>query len=323
MELLKLKRPIYIPTFRTTSVTVKETADAQPTRHDAFQAQGATYITIERLFHQPRSSVWLARELVPCPAYGEDIWTVSREVVIKESHMAVIEAEQGENPMGELAALLYLSESGHDHVIRVLNYFQSRGGHHFYVVLPYVAGGDLLDKMNDCYSRGLPEDLARGVTRQAVLALLYLKAKHLAHGDLSPENLALDAQGNVVLLDLGMCRIVPPGTTLLAPDPRGKDSYMALEVYKRQHFDPWAADVFSLGATLFTLLCQKPFWDTPEPYTAANVTAHLTNKERRRQVPLSAEAKDLLCAMLHPNPQQRPTLRDMLAHPWLQEHRDE
>jgi serine/threonine protein kinase len=205
--------------------------------------------------------------------------------------------------------------------VRVLNYFQSAGGQRLFVVQPYVAGGDLLDYFNTtCCGKGLPEPQAKGLLRQAVEGLQYLKLHHVAHGDLSPENLALDGSGNVVVLDLGMCRVVPPSVELLpAARFRGKHAYAPLETFKGQRFDPWAADVFSLGATLFVLLCGEKFWAAPVDFRDSHLHARIERASRRRQVPLSTEARHLLGCMLHPEPHQRPTLDAILGHAWLQE----
>jgi serine/threonine protein kinase len=299
-------------------------ADQVPITVPAYTAQGLTYTRKKVLFAEDRSTVLIASQVVPCPEEGDGVWREQQLVVMKVSDIDVILHEDSEDPMGELTALWHTSQPGHRNVVRLLNFFQSAGGKYLYIVLPYVAGGDLLGYRHRLYRHvGLPEAEAKVMMRQTIHGLLYLKDKGLAHGDLSPENLALDGYGNVVVLDLGMCRVVPPSRPLpLDPtDFRGKRAYAPIETWDERRFDPWAADVFSLGATFFELLRCTGVWerDRPQDVPVDTLFHRIRTSRRGGQAELSEEAKDLLCAMLHPDYTQRPTLKQILCHPWLQE----
>jgi serine/threonine protein kinase len=224
--------------------------------------------------------------------------------------------------MGELTALWHTSQPGQRNIVSLLNFFQSAGGDFLFIVLPYVAGGDLLDYLNTHHRHvGLPEGDAKQLLRQAVHGLLYLKDKGLAHGDLSPENLALDGYGNVVVLDLGMCRVLPARGISHPTCFKGKRAYAPIETFRQWRHDPLAADVFCLGATFFTLLRSQYFWvsDGPRVVSVQDVAHRVDICRTQGQAELSKEAKDLLCGMLHPDYTRRPTLEQILCHPWLQE----
>jgi serine/threonine protein kinase/tetratricopeptide (TPR) repeat protein len=77
-----------------------------------------------------------------------------------------------------------------------------------YLVMPFVPGRNLREVAREMGV--LPEPLVRSVARQISGGLAALHAAGFAHGDIKPENIRLDAEGNAVLLDLGFARSLAP-----------------------------------------------------------------------------------------------------------------
>ncbi|XP_028855046.1 tribbles homolog 3 [Denticeps clupeoides] len=98
-------------------------------------------------------------------------------------------------------------------------------------------------------------------------------------------------------------------------DKHGCPAYVGPEILNSRHsYSGKAADVWSLGVVLYTMLVGRyPFQDV-EP-------AALFSKIRRGvyTIPdtLSARAKSLVCCMLRKVPSQRLEASDILLHPWL------
>lgn len=88
---------------------------------------------------------------------------------------------------------------------------------------------------------------------------------------------------------------------------------------REEAFDPFAADVWSLGICLYTMLMGHHLYDS----TSSPAFRLLANGGVREVVKvyegyelprLSLAALDLVCSMLHGDPAQRPTLEKVLAH---------
>ena len=62
---------------------------------------------------------------------------------------------------------------------------------------------------------GLPEQQARHLTRQLVSAVQYLHSKSVVHRDMKPDNLMLDAAGNLKLIDFGLSNTLMDPTDVL------------------------------------------------------------------------------------------------------------
>ena len=120
------------------------------------------------------------------------------------------------------------------------------------------------------HRRTIPDDLAQSICRILLEDLRYMQQHRLCHFDLSPENILMNdtLPLQMVLFDFeeGFRRI--DDTTVPCPKYRfSKFPYAAPEIYHNYtchmakmdynpYIDPYAADVWSLGATLFTILTQ-------------------------------------------------------------------
>jgi serine/threonine protein kinase len=135
-----------------------------------------------------------------------------------------------------------------------------------------------------------------------------------------------------------------PPVLLTAQPFRGKVAYAAPELVLEQPFDPFAADIFSLGCTLFALLAGRLLLEpassakqkgaTTTNYNGGGPRGALRGRPRfaallRREwstlfelhksnfqlPPLAAE---LIQGMIEPDPRKRLTLEEVAAHPWVQ-----
>src|SRR3954454_6244504 len=172
-----------------------------------------------------------------------------------------------------------LSTLKHPGVVNVVDYFTHWSG--VYLVMEMIKGDDLGVMLKERGNPGLPIDDAIEYTRQACEALQYVHDQQIVHRDVKPANLidAPDKDG-VVLVDFGVARQmgeeeqVDQGTVGI-----GTPRFMAPEVFAGGTVSP-RSDVFSLAATLWTLLTGKPpvYGDpTPLSDTVAGATPELEN----------------------------------------------
>src|SRR3954468_7764103 len=150
-----------------------------------------------------------------------------------------------------------LSSLHHPRVVNVMDYFTEETG--VYLVMEMIKGDDLGGILKATGSPGLPVDDAIEYTRQACEALQYVHDQQIVHRDVKPANLinAPDKDG-IVLVDFGVARQI--GETEQVDDATvgiGTPRFMAPEVFAGGTVSP-RSDVFSLAATLWTLLTGKP-----------------------------------------------------------------
>lgn len=124
------------------------------------------------------------------------------------------------------------------------------------------------------------------------------------HGDLSPANLVVTPRGRGVLVDLRGDRPRGPGSD--RPGPIGTIPYLASEVLEGDPATP-ASEVMSMG----WLTCRVLGWFRPPDTVSPREVA------RTRQMVLPAVLAgdkglvSLVEALLDPNPQRRPTAREV------------
>ncbi|PNX96479.1 CBL-interacting serine/threonine-protein kinase 21-like protein [Trifolium pratense] len=119
-----------------------------------------------------------------------------------------------------------------------------------YIVMEYVSGGQLLDKMS--YANKLDECEARKLFQQLIDTVDYCHNKGVYHRDLKPENLLLDSKGNLKVSDFGLSALAKFDDVLNTKC--GSPCYVAPEVLMNKGYDGAAVDVWSCGVILFELL---------------------------------------------------------------------
>jgi serine/threonine protein kinase len=101
---------------------------------------------------------------------------------------------------------------------------------------------------------------ARGVFKQAATGLAYMHASGWVHCDVKPDNMLVNAAGQLKWIDFAISRRIPKGLAKVFHRQRkaqGTPSYMSPEQIRKQALDA-RADIYGLGATYYELLTGRP-----------------------------------------------------------------
>lgn len=177
-----------------------------------------------------------------------DVWRASRRGDAPQEVAIKVMREQGPSNRAEWRTLR--SNAG-PHVVPVLDLLTDAEGRAC-LVMPYYAGGTL-----DAVVRGRG-GLTVGETVTALApiasALEALHARSCLHGDVTPSNVLLDADGRPVLADLGAAQSIARGDSAQWASP----GFVAPEVLDGEASTA-ASDVYALGCVLwFCCAVQAP-----------------------------------------------------------------
>ncbi|AMV33285.1 Serine/threonine-protein kinase PrkC [Pirellula sp. SH-Sr6A] len=128
-----------------------------------------------------------------------------------------------------------------------------------YLVMEHIRGMDLSKLQRSGLSLGVAEVAQIG--HQVAMALSHAHSEGIVHRDIKPSNIMLDEAGNVKVLDFGLALLdrwdgVSSELTTVGQF-LGTLDYMAPEQAEKSGAVDYRADLYSLGATLFKLLCGR------------------------------------------------------------------
>eukprot|EP00800_Vazella_pourtalesii_P011811 TRINITY_DN28401_c0_g1_i1.p1 TRINITY_DN28401_c0_g1~~TRINITY_DN28401_c0_g1_i1.p1 ORF type:complete len:300 (-),score=55.00 TRINITY_DN28401_c0_g1_i1:193-1092(-) len=223
----------------------------------------------------------------------------------------------------------------HENVVDVVdvysNYLEEDETATLFIVMELMGKGDLWNKM---FHEKITENEAKEMMRQIVRGLKYLHSHEISHRDLKPENILLtkNQYGKTVLKlgDFGYAEEKNQTMTealytfyygapeVLTNDPKFNDSVLT---YGPKPYDK-RCDLYSLGVIAYTMLMGYPPFlldgaremnkELYDSIMFGNVFYYRSDWET-----IPSEAKDFVFSLLSVNPDNRPTARELLDHPWI------
>lgn len=163
----------------------------------------------------------------------------------------------------------HLINLNHPNIIDMYKYFTD--DHYLYIILEYCQGGslkDLIEKNGRIRSCNL-----YNYCHQIITALKHCHDLQIAHNDIKPANVLIDKNQRLKLADFGLSKgfspnLIYPNTNnrsnmtdhsigkngqILIKKFGGSKPYMAPELLNHSAYDPFKADIWSLGVTFYEL----------------------------------------------------------------------
>jgi serine/threonine-protein kinase len=159
----------------------------------------------------------------------------------------------------------------HPNLIRALDVGEAGGIYYF--SMEFVSGSNVSRIVKE---KGYYEPAeAVSIIVQVARALLYAHEKGMIHRDVKPENIMIDEKGNIKLADLGLAKRVieagGEGALTAAGQAMGTPYYMSPEQVTHARDADHRTDIYSLGATLYSMVTGKP------PFAGQTAAAIMAN----------------------------------------------
>src|SRR5579859_5963823 len=217
-----------------------------------------------------------ARELI-----GVTLGTCTLERVIGRGGMGAVYLAQQSRPVRTVAVKVLIPsnayESGeqrvflerfrreadtvakleHKNILPIYEYDEAavNGQQLAYLVMPFIRGGTLRERIDDMKRSGSQFDLklVASYINQVADALSYAHSLGVIHRDIKPGNLLFHQDGRLLLSDFGIVRLSAMPSLTTVGSFLGTAEYASPEQISASELDP-RSDIYSLGTILYELL---------------------------------------------------------------------
>lgn len=145
----------------------------------------------------------------------------------------------------------------HPNIVQVYDFdtVERNGERIYYMVMTYIEGQTLRKRMEEYRARGERFSLAEigTIMRGVCAALAYAHKRGMVHRDVTPGNILFNAEGQPVLADFGIARMVRSDHITRSGTTAGTPLYMSPEQSTGAESDH-RSDIYALGVILFELL---------------------------------------------------------------------
>ncbi|KAG1708695.1 hypothetical protein DVH05_022321 [Phytophthora capsici] len=203
----------------------------------------------------------------------------------------------------------------HPQVVQFEHFFEDSDN--AYILLELCSNQSFSDLMRR--RKRLSESEVRFFMRQLVDGLAYLHENLVIHRDLKLGNLFLTDDMRLKIGDFGLA------TRLDSPEDRkrtmcGTPNYIAPEILSGQRGDghSFEVDIWSTGVVMYTLLVGRPPFETND-VKATYKRIRANQYDFPEDARISRSAQSLVRGILRSDPGARPSLEQILKHPFLAE----
>ena len=178
------------------------------------------------------------------------------ERAVKEMVQSSIEEEQQTKAIEDFRReSTILSSLDHPAIPTIYDYFYDEVECRFYLVMKYISGGDLANRLRAAPGGRIDELTVTEWAVQIADVLSYLHGlpTTIVYRDLKPSNIMLDGKtGRIMLIDFGIARSINQAAQEKGVTAVGTMGYAPPELFSGQ-VEP-RSDIYSLGSTMFHLL---------------------------------------------------------------------
>jgi serine/threonine protein kinase len=186
----------------------------------------------------------------------------------------------------------------------IVSIFQvSHSGGQPYIVMEYLKGKSLLEKMEETRSQ---EEVVK-LAMQICDALEYAHSQGVIHRDIKPDNIVITEDGRVKITDFGIARIEDAEIALTrAGVLLGSPAYCAPEQLRDFSNVDGRADLFSLGVILYQWLTGRlPFEGNAAPEVITKILTQEPLPPRSLNPEISPSLEALILRALAKEPEER------------------
>ncbi|MHC4599323.1 MAG: serine/threonine-protein kinase, partial [Planctomycetota bacterium] len=198
----------------------------------------------------------------------------------------------------------------HPNIVQVFD--TGTEGDIYFIVMQFVEGESASTRVKR--EGGLPVEEAVGLILEAAKGISAAHNLGMIHRDIKPDNIMVDLGGSVKVADFGLAKDLESQASMLTATGQtmGTPHYMSPEQARDASSANASSDIYSLGATLYTLLSGRPPFSGATPW--AVVSSAMNDpapdiRESRDEVP--DVLAEFVLQMMEKDPQNRPS--DMAA----------
>lgn len=205
----------------------------------------------------------------------------------------------------EISALSHLY---HPNIIKMYFCFE-HDGYHFMII--ELCPHSLFKVIDEKEKSFLSPSKITNIISELIAAVKFCHDNGYAHRDIKPINILFDEYNRVKLADFGLSRHFEPNEK--STEFLGSPRYISPEIYRKDPYDPFKADVWALGVTIYELCGGVPDWPEAKGLLALSIrSGGLLVKPTKYP-----KIDKLVQMMTEMNPNNRPTIDSVAKYPIL------
>ena len=220
------------------------------------RATGSRYRIMKRLGGGGMATVYRAEQM-----------PLGRDVVVKVLHAHLArDAEMAERFRREAEAAAQLV---HPFICPLLDF--GRSGETVYIVMPYLGGGSLADRVQK--DRAMSPVVLAAAAAQVAVGLDHAHRRGVVHRDVKPDNILFDEDGNALITDFGIATARFHGRLTASGRAMGTPHYMSPEQAMGKLVDG-RSDLYALGVVMYEGLVGFPPFDGADAFSVGYKHVH-------------------------------------------------
>ncbi|KAF2181835.1 kinase-like protein [Zopfia rhizophila CBS 207.26] len=209
-----------------------------------------------------------------------------------------------------------MKKLNHPNVVSLIEVLDDPEEDSLYMVMEMCKKGVVMQVGLEERADPYDEEQCRCWFRDMILGTEYLHAQGIIHRDIKPDNCLITDDDVLKIVDFGVSEMFEKESDMRTAKSAGSPAFMPPElcVPKHGHVSGKAADIWSMGVTLFCLMFGRiPF----EKHGMIELYESIRNDDPDLEVSCNDDLRDLFLKLLEKNPEKRIRMEELREHPWV------